>query len=57
LLGADASEAEHVDWCRKAFSAIVEEEKSALHNATDLLDLARRFADGAPSDELPTTEA
>ncbi|MDQ3875445.1 MAG: DUF3376 domain-containing protein, partial [Actinomycetota bacterium] len=45
LLLGDASAEERKRWCRKAFGAIVEEERAALPNATGLLEHASRFAE------------
>jgi hypothetical protein len=43
LLGGPAGSAEHRRWCARAFAAIVEEEASALPNASALLQHARAF--------------
>ena len=43
-LGTTGSDDDRERWCRKAFRAIVEEERAALPNAAALLEHARRFA-------------
>ena len=43
LLGRNATKQDRVEWCRKAFAAIVAEEEAALPNAKPLLDHARNF--------------
>jgi hypothetical protein len=44
VLGDEFTTAEREDWCRKAFAAVVDEEKDALTQAQPLLEHARRFA-------------
>lgn len=43
LLAASHTVEERADWCRKAFAAILDEEKEALPNAAPLLEHVRRF--------------